>query len=318
MENPTRSKNRIPVIGKPAPTRVASSSPQFACTSLIEALHRALQTADAHRSSPAWAVHNIFFQTAHHAEDEIDWAKRFLTMQEDQYSIRWDPRTARWSDDGSIAVSGQSIARQCAFWIANGWDFNKQDEEAEPSLLTEDDIHVAQDEEEDEEMEDAEPNQPKDKSFPLPRRGEIVQRHWPHECNGKIVLRFLDIRPGNAPGRYDYVIQEEDNPRLIAYSAHSLDPYFLKMHVRCDLLPATASAPYIVDKCWWLFYMLSAIVKKDAQFAHAHSLLDDRPTLKMSPAAKSRKRPAGHSGKAPQRGYSPKCPRGTVLQGGEG
>lgn len=241
-----------------ARARLTTSETQAVNGKLIKAIRVALQAECAHRASPAWATLNVYYETAFHDDDDEKWAMRFLRMTPGDYSIRWDVSLDVWSSDGSISFTGHEIAQQCARWIEMGWDFDTHDVDEDPCAYDVDDVPHEWNKYEaliDQEGGDED-------FFPLPLPGEIVRRVWAHKRSGTTVLRYLDIRRTDQRELYEYVVQEEGNPSLIAHSAGLLECSVLKLMVQAEALPVTASPPYFLEAGRWFDEAKKAALKQ--------------------------------------------------------
>jgi hypothetical protein len=215
---------------------------------LIKAVRIALRSESAQRDSPAWAVLNIYYETALYEDDDKRWAARLLRMGPGDYSIKWDISLDAWSSNGTIEFSGHEIAQQCARWVENGWDFNTHDADDDPCA------HEAEGAQY--EWKESEPlidqEEGDEEFFLLPLQGEVLRRVWAQERAGSTVLRYLDIRRADHCDLYEYVVQEEGNPAVIACSGGLLERSMLKLLVRAEAIPVTASAPYFIEAGRWL------------------------------------------------------------------
>jgi hypothetical protein len=225
---------------------------------LIDAVVIALKASPIHRMSAAWPVQYIYWETMIPGEKPREWVLRFLKMQPSDYSIQWDVTMDVWCSGGAVEVSGMAIARLCAFWVAKGFSFETHNIDELPDFGRGDEVSestvTSQVEEEDGDR--------GTKDFPLPLLDEIVRYHWMFERNGHIFLRCLDIRRVADYARYEYVIQEEGNPELIGSSERPVDRYLLELQLQSEVLPITASAPYVRSGGAWLCFTTAARLDK--------------------------------------------------------
>jgi hypothetical protein len=248
MDRSACLRDQAAVEHKEATIGFDSSASQVVNDKLIKAVRLALQATSSQRQSPACAVHNIFFETARHDDDDEQWALRLLCMTAEDYSVRWDVSLDGWSGNGSIEFSGYEIAQQCARWVEKGWSFNTDDPDDDPCAHDADDAPCTWNE--GDPLIDQEDKC--EEFFLLPLKGEIVRRVWAQEQDGKIFLHYLDIRRADRYELYEYVVQQEGNPALISHSGGLLERSTLELFVKAEALPVTASAPYFVDADRWL------------------------------------------------------------------
>jgi hypothetical protein len=83
-------------------------------------------------------------------------------------------------------------------------------------------------------------------SFLLPGRDEVVRRVWHCEQDGQYVTQFFDIWQAELDGHFAYRLYEAESLKSIAHSRHSMQADDLHLLVKMDLVPATASVPFIV------------------------------------------------------------------------
>lgn len=185
---------------------------------------------------------------------------RFLKMEPSDYSARWDVSMDVWCDGGAVAFSGKAIARLCAFWVAKGFEFETHNIDQPPDFGRGEDMPELTADSQSE----AEDNDWGTRHFPLPLQDEIVRYHWVCERNGHVLLRCLDIRRIEHHARYEYVIQEEGNPELMGYSEQPVDRYLLELQLQlqAEVLPITASAPYVTGCGAWLCFTTAARMNK--------------------------------------------------------
>jgi hypothetical protein len=115
MNRNVYAENRVVVGQEEKVARPTALETQATNDKLVKAVRIALQSVSAQRASPAWAVLNIFYETALHEDDDEQWAIRLLRMTPDDYSIKWDISLDGWSSNGTIDFSGLEIAQQCAY-----------------------------------------------------------------------------------------------------------------------------------------------------------------------------------------------------------
>ena len=201
--------------------------------------------------SPGWAVQVIYWETKDLGRNTADWAMRFLEMKPSDYSIRWDVSMDVWSIGGAVEFSGRDIAHMCACWVAKGFDFEKHNEELLPDFGGQ---HGPSEEEEP--PLEASDDEFGTEDFPLPPHSYVVRYAWLNERDGHVFQRYLDIRLAEESAGYEFSIQEEGNPELIAFSERPVDRYLLELQLYAGLLPISASAPYIVDSDSWHCFII--------------------------------------------------------------
>lgn len=232
-------------------------NPCITDTQLINAVLKAMKATPVHRMSPAWAVQHILYETRYVGHVGADWAMHFLEMKPADYSIRWDVSLDVWNDGGAVEFSGREIAHMCAYWVAKGFMFETHNIEQLPDFGRPKGI-----------SDEAEALRVEDdfddlgtKDFPLPLPNKIVRYLWIWEYDGHVRLRYLDIRGTDHCGKYEFVVQEEGNPELIAFSQFPVDRHLLELQLYAGLLPITASSPCFRDIKSWFCLVNAACIK---------------------------------------------------------
>jgi hypothetical protein len=230
---------------EPQPLIAASVLPpsRVADTKLADAVLQALRTPNVHRMSPGWAVQAIYRETKDLKNNAADWVLRFLKMEPSEYSVRWNVSIDTWDIQGVVEFSGRDIANMCAYWVANGFQFDKHNVEHLPNAegstrlsekTGECSLQVMVDE-------------LRTMDFPLPLSDQALRYVWIHERDGHVFQRSLVILCVESYATYAFVIEEEDIQEPIAFSEHPVSRYLLELQLYAGLLPITASAPYLTS-----------------------------------------------------------------------
>lgn len=83
-------------------------------------------------------------------------------------------------------------------------------------------------------------------SFLLPGPDEVVRRVWHCERGSQYVVRLFDIWRAELAGHFAYRIYEVHTFRSITHSRHSRQVEALHLLVKIELVPLTASIPFLV------------------------------------------------------------------------
>jgi hypothetical protein len=83
-------------------------------------------------------------------------------------------------------------------------------------------------------------------SFFLPGPDEVIRRVWHYKRDGQYVLRLFDIWQAELAGHFAYRLYETDTFRSITQSRHPIQANVLDLLMKTELVPATASTPFIV------------------------------------------------------------------------
>lgn len=204
---------------------------------LVAAVLLAMTAQEPHERSPASAVQCIFNDTYAAGESQSEWASRFLTMSGREYKVGWEIQEAIWTYSGDISVSGFRIAQHCLYWLQRKWDFSCHKEDDRVDYNDEEIIAYKSKAK----WELAQLNL---KDFLLPGYMEMVRRVWRSVVGRK--LRMLDIWLAPDGERYHYAIRESGSPELLARSSEPYYPHVLKKLLKSELLPRSASKPFLV------------------------------------------------------------------------
>ena len=154
-----------------------------------QAFRAALTAPQPHDRSPAFALQAAYDHTKHPLEDDLEWLRRFVTMDGREYEevVGWDIGDGRWSDTPDMSVAGKTILNDCIRWFENGWDLSRHPRDRfeyyEDDRITAIDsaaigrIH----------------------QYLQPISGEVVRYRWTRREGGKPVLCTFDI--WHAPSR---------------------------------------------------------------------------------------------------------------------
>jgi hypothetical protein len=204
---------------------------------LTAAVCLALTAKNPHPRSPAHAVQHVRRETSSPNEPILHWLQRFLNMSNEDYSIRWDFQRNDWGTDGNQRLNGLTIAEDCVYWMQHQWDFATH--EVDDRFDYEDCRSIALHEKAVKEMSNFDFG-----DFLLPAPGEMVRRVWKSVYAAP--LRMLDIWESPSRGKYHYAIREQGSPELLARSSVPFYPHVLKKLVDQELVPSSASKPFVV------------------------------------------------------------------------
>lgn len=205
---------------------------------LVAAICLALNARNPSPRSPAYAVQCIRRETSSPDEPVLHWIQRFLNMSGGDYSIRWDAQQNAWTVDcDEHNITGITIAEDCVYWMQHQWDFatHETGDRFEYTDCHSLDLHAKALKE----MAYCDVDK-----FILPAPGEMVRRVW--RSYYKAPVRMLDIWESPSNGKYHYAIREQGSPEILARSSAPCYPHTLKKLVETELVPASASEPFVV------------------------------------------------------------------------
>jgi hypothetical protein len=242
-------------------------NPCFTDAQLINAVLKAMKATPVHRMSPAWAVQHILYEAMRTGYVGPGWAIRFLEMKSTDYSLRWDVSLDVWNEGGAIEFSGREIAHICAYWVAKGFSFETHNIELLPDFgRPEGRSDAAEALQVGGDFDDL-----GTRDFPLPLPNKIVRYLWIREYDGHVRLRYLDIINSDHYGKYEFVVQEEGNPEIIAFAQDPIDRHLLELKLYAGLLPITASSPCFRDINSWLCLVTDARIKNSKRIVEVVS-----------------------------------------------
>jgi hypothetical protein len=204
--------------------------------SLVAAVLIALTAKHPHQRSPAFAAQAARICTNRQGETDWSWAERFLSMSGDDYRVGWAIQGTEWTYSKDIRVCGLTIAQGCLYWLQRNWDFKFH--ERDDRIEYDDEKFLEEEANAQQELARSDLS-----DFLLPAREELVRRVW-KSVKGQ--LRMLDIWKAPGQDQYYYAIRDSGSPEILARSIEPHYPHVLKELLETELLPAFASAPFVV------------------------------------------------------------------------